>query len=876
MQKSTRVFFTTLFLLSVFSFTNSYSQDEILWQQCYGGSSFEWARSIANTSDGGYAATGHTSSIDGQVTGLHDSDDVWIVKTDGAGVLQWQHTYGGTGNDVGRKIIQTSDGGYVVIGTTTSNDGDVSSNHGWVDVWIFKTDSVGTLLWERSIGGSDRDYGRAICETPYGIAAFVNGWSADGDFYANMGSANDCWLINLDNSNGNILSKKPLGGSGDDQAYSIIYTADNNFAIAAWTNSSDSNVVGHIADYDCWVAKLDTGGNILWSNCFGGNEVDFANKIIQTSDGGYLLSGDSRSTDIPGSHNSTYTDFYIAKIDAAGALVWHRCLGGSVNDGGPNVLERSNGSIVLAGKTNSSNGDVSNNYGGSDCWVVQLDSLGFIQWEKTYGGTGPEEVLSITESSDLQIVFAGFTQSTNVDVTGNHGASDVWIVKLTDTYNLITGKTYADLNSNLIQDAGEADLRFIPISEQITGRMAYSKIDGSYRVSVLDTGNFTVTSGALSYYTPAPSSHSAYFPAMNLIDSLNDFAYQPNGPINDLRIFITALTPVRPGMTVAYNIYYLNAGTTTLSGDILFYHDPSLTYDSSTVTPSSVTSDSITWPYLNLPPFGFGNINVYLTADSTLLSGDTIVSSAMINPVATDTVPADNYDTAVNIVTTSYDPNDISVNHSVIYTNQLTDPPYLEYLVRFQNTGTDTAFVINVYVPISGNLQASTFEMLSYSHPVDITYLPVENKMLFHFGNVLLPPSSVNDPGSNGYFTFRIKPLTTLTAGMTIQETAAIYFDYNAPVITNTALTTIMLPTGVNEIHGFSVTVYPLPVRDVLCYDPQNENAFCEIYDLSGSLIKPAVASNGRIMVSDLPAGMYMLKIISEKNIRCTKFIKMN
>lgn len=212
--------------LVILLFASIYSNAQapaIQWVKSLGGSSVETAFDISQTSDGGYIVAGNTSSTDGDVSGNNASTDYWIVKLSSLGIIEWQKCLGGSATDSGHSIEQTNDGGYIVAGFTTSNNGDVSGNHGSVDCWIVKLTAIGNIEWQKSIGGSASDYGYCIQQTSDG-GYIVVGYtlSNNGDVIGNHGSA-DYWIVKL-TFNGTIEWQKCIGGSLNDYGHNIQQT----------------------------------------------------------------------------------------------------------------------------------------------------------------------------------------------------------------------------------------------------------------------------------------------------------------------------------------------------------------------------------------------------------------------------------------------------------------------------------------------------------------------------------------------------------------------------------------------------------------------------------------------------------------------------
>ncbi|MBK9246566.1 MAG: S8 family serine peptidase [Ignavibacteria bacterium] len=402
----------------------------IEWQKSFGGSGNDIATSVQSTSDGGYIVAGYTNSIDGNVTGNHGGEDCWVLKLNSNGSIQWEKTFGGSGVDRAQSIKQTSDGGYVMAGFTESNDGNVTGNHGQGDYWVVKLNSSGDILWQKSMGGSGNDGAGSIQQTNDGgyIVAGISA-SNNGDVTINHGNT-DYWVVKL-NSSGTIQWQKSLGGSSEEQEYnSVQQTNDGGYIVAGASSSSDGDVTGNHGGFDYWIVKLNSSGNIQWQNSLGGNGYDFASSIQQTSDGGYIVAGSSElnNGDITGNHG--YTDYWVVKLNSSGTIQWQKSLGGSGYDGAFYIQQTSDGTFVVAGTVNSIDGDVTRNQGDSDSWIVKLTPSGTIIWQKSIGGSSFDAAYTLQQNNNGGYIVGGISGSNNGDVTGNHGGFDFWIVKL--------------------------------------------------------------------------------------------------------------------------------------------------------------------------------------------------------------------------------------------------------------------------------------------------------------------------------------------------------------------------------------------------------------------------------------------------------------
>lgn len=449
---------TITLLLTILFVSNTNAQaPAIEWQKSFGGSGRDRATSIQPTDDGGYIVAGTSDSNNGDVTGNHGGADYWVVKLDATGTIEWQKSYGGSGIDIANSIKSTSDGGYIVAGLTQSNDGDVTVNYGFSDYWIVKLNSIGNILWQKSFGGSKSDVANSIQITPDGGYVVAGGTrSNNGDVTGNHGSYYDYWVLKLD-AIGDLQWQKCFGGSSEDHAYNIQLTLDGGYILVGQSFYNGGDVTGNNGAYDYWVVKLDTNGVLQWQKSLGGSSYDIAYHIKPTTDGGYVITGytESNNGDVTGYHGSQ--DAWVVKIDAIGNIQWQKSLGGSSYDVAYATQNTSDGGYIVASSSNSNDGDVSGNHGIGDIWIVKLNSVGSIQWQKSMGGSGSESANAIQTTADGGYIVAGSTDSTDGDVTGNHGGVDFWVVKLapdalgTSTYNKDNIIIYPNPVQNVLQ-----------------------------------------------------------------------------------------------------------------------------------------------------------------------------------------------------------------------------------------------------------------------------------------------------------------------------------------------------------------------------------------------------------------------------------------
>ncbi len=353
-----------------------------------GGPENEAGKSLIQTSDGGYAIAGFTKSF-----GAGDYD-VYVVKLDANGNLQWTKTIGGPESEEGNSLIQTSDGGYAIAGVT------LSFGAGGPDVYVVKLDANGNLQWTKTIGGKKEDIGASLIQTSdggYAIAGVTQSFGA-GKW--------DVYVVKLD-ANGNLQWTRTIGGPGDEIGFSLIQTSDGGYAIAGYTESFGAG------EKDVYVVKLDAKGNLQWTKTIGGPVVEDGSSLIQTSDSGYAIAGSTTS------FGAGYTDVYVVKLNANGNLQWTKSIGGKRGDLGISLIQTSDGGYAIAGSTKSFGA------GEWDVYVIKLNANGNLQWTKTIGAKNEyPSKSSLIQTSDGGYVIAGHTESFGA------GGEDVYVVKL--------------------------------------------------------------------------------------------------------------------------------------------------------------------------------------------------------------------------------------------------------------------------------------------------------------------------------------------------------------------------------------------------------------------------------------------------------------
>jgi hypothetical protein len=351
---------------------------QITFERWYGSTSDDVGYSVVQTTDGGYIVAGYTNVSGG------GGDQVYLIKTDSLGDTTWTKTHGGPYYDVANSIAQTTDGGYIVVGTTES------FGAGYKDIYLIKTNPNGDTTWTKTFGGSDNDYGNSVAQT------------TDGGYIITGSKEGDVYLVKTDGT-GNLLWEKTFGGVYSDYGLSVVQTSDVGYIIAGWTmpyGMGSSNV---------YLIKTDSIGDTLWTKTYGDSTNSIGNSVSQTMDGGYIITGYVVPFYFP--------DVYLIKTDAVGDTLWTKRFG-SINgwDEGYSVVQTTDGGYSIAGFKELT-------YTNRDVYLIKTDAMGDSLWTKIFGGADFDEGYSIDQTSDSGYVIAGMTSSYGA------GSQDVYLIK---------------------------------------------------------------------------------------------------------------------------------------------------------------------------------------------------------------------------------------------------------------------------------------------------------------------------------------------------------------------------------------------------------------------------------------------------------------
>jgi uncharacterized repeat protein (TIGR01451 family) len=740
---------------------------DTIWSKVYDGNGDrDLLNKVIATGDGNYLCFGETNSTTGIGNGNHGGKDIWIMKVDPSGNIIWSKTYGGTNDDLSVGITRTSDDNFVVASSTLSNNGDVQGYHGTSgsDIWMFKINQQGNLLWSKCFGN---DNSNDISSNPVNhndrTVILVNP-QANGTQYPLVNGRNN-YLVNLD-MNGNIISSNLFNEPNEYPGYPLYNTVYQSTIVKANGKLFFHCVATDIKSfYDPVTPYIATQPRFF---IIDENRNYLNQSLVSAWFGG----------------GANFTRYYADKSFA---------------------LTTDDRLLFLSQKTSSFEaGNLYLRLG--SIYGSNFSELNVHPWLETTQAT-----LNYNEFSRELLVL------TRQDGQIGGGQKGFKIFKYRPiNINTIKGKVYLDKNSNNIKESTEPYFTagFVKSTKPGFAKQSWLTQDGSFS-NLVDTGSFTSNLVfTKAYYTANPLTKTTTFTTNGNKDSF-DFALQPIPNKKDLVVSLMSQGPARPGFDVSYKIDYKNVGTETLSGTIKLVKANKLTFLNAQPSQATIVVDTITWNYSNLSPDSAGSItiNLKVIAPPVTNNGDTLKSSVTINPFIGDETTIDNTSTLNQIVTGAYDPNDKREAHGGYFTPaQVANKENLLYTIRFQNTGTDTAFNIRVTDTLDTKLDWASLEMVSASHPYKLE-ITNGNKCAWFFSNILLPDSTRNEAASHGYITYRIKPKNTVILGDTIKNSASIFFDFNTPIVTNVEKTVIgsqvpsaLLPVPEPIVNGLNAS----------------------------------------------------------------------
>jgi hypothetical protein len=404
----------------------------INWQKMLGGTDLDGANDAKKTSDGGLIVTGYSKSVDGDLTGNKGGEDILVAKLDASGNKQWVKNFGGSAAENGSAVVTTSDGGYIIAGTTQSSDGDIPANQGNSDLVLLKLDASGNKSWVKTYGGSQLEETTSIIPTfDGGYLLLGRTTSTDGIATGNHGGS-DIILIKLDAS-GDKKWVKLLGGSLNDLPGQILLTADFGYVLCGSSESKDGDISSNKGGFDYLLMKLDASGSKVWDKTFGGSGSEYARGMIALEHGEYVLTGstNSKDGDVNFNHGGA-SDIWVVYASASGIKLWEKNFGGPQEDYSNCITAGTEGTFIIGGYSNSKEGVTGNNKGGYDVLLVGMSINGTFVTPSSYGGSLSDRPSVIIPVGNQTYLVTGYSSSTDGDFSGNHGNGndDAFLMKL--------------------------------------------------------------------------------------------------------------------------------------------------------------------------------------------------------------------------------------------------------------------------------------------------------------------------------------------------------------------------------------------------------------------------------------------------------------
>lgn len=527
----------SLFVLLTMLSASSYAQvfPSIQWDKTFGGGVADQNASIIEVNGGGYlfAATSASGVSGNKTTANKGGTDIWVVRTDASGNKLWEKSYGSGWNEGSREVIQTADGGFVIVGIITKtagtnpNTGDVTepdhTSAADTDTWVIKLDANGDKIWDRRLGSSvGSESSRDIIQTPdggYMVSASINGALPGRDVSEPGRGGFDYWLVKLDAS-GNKLWDRRYGGSSTDSAPDVVIDHDGGYLLAgtSFSNAGYDKSESIKGGSDIWVVKVDQNGNKIWDKTIGSPGTDGNARIYPTDDGDYIITGQSDGDpgfDRTAPKKASVIDYWVVKLDANRNVVWDKAYGGNsssnnyaasapASDGGYYLIGNVNDTAVAGDKADP---------GGTAGWIIKINSEGVKVWDKSLDDTSPSVIgrsYRIIETSDGGALVSAFTSANSgADKTQNgFGLDDIWLIKLGCGY--VTETVINDLSP------ANQDACINGTPQVITGTdddaIYPDKITYQWQRSINGTDGWTdIADATLRNYLPEPSASTMYY-----------------------------------------------------------------------------------------------------------------------------------------------------------------------------------------------------------------------------------------------------------------------------------------------------------------------------------------------------------------------------
>ncbi|WP_026449934.1 FG-GAP-like repeat-containing protein [Aequorivita capsosiphonis] len=755
------------------------------------------------------------------------------------GKVAWYNNLNGAGSFSHQNIVYESNENelYTVIYTDIDGDGDND-----LVTAIYNNNSYSKIIWFENLDGLG-NYGPAIRINSQILepkSIFAADFDGDGDMDILAASQDDnkiTWFENTDGAGNfgpqNIISTDALSAKS---VFACDFDGDTDMDVVS-ASSGDNKIA--------WYENTDGQGSfsaqqIVATDAMGAHSVQGFD--VDNDGDNDIVSASQSDNKIAWYENLDGTGtFSEARIITTNALEARSVFGADIdNDGDLDVISASFNDDKIAWYENK-NG--LGNFGAQQVISSVADGAHYV-YAKDIDGDGDMDILSASQN-DNKIA---------------------WYENLGTIYNAVNGKISFDTENNGCSTNSSAIANVLITTDNGTDSYAtFSQNNGLYSINT-GQGNFitTIAYELPFYYDINPVSYNSNFTGLGEV-AIADFCIQRNQSINDLNISVYPLSQAQPGFDANYQIVYSNVGSTELNGNInLTFDGTKLSFLDASEPVTSQTTNSLTFDYAEFLPFETRTIDVNLEVAVPPINqqGDILTFVAEITPVSGDYTEEDNIFTCNQTVVNSFDPNDIQVlEGDEILLEQADD--FLHYIIRFQNVGTAAAINVKVTNSLDANLDWTTLQLQNTSHNT-VVEIRDGGQLTFRFDGINLPASTINEHESHGYIQYKIKPINSLDIGDNISNLANIYFDFNAPIITNTVTTTIVDELSIENFKTNKITIYPNPTKDVLHIKTTGTIVSAEVYNQLGQpiLIKQNARGIDVIDVFGLEKGLYFIKLI--------------
>jgi uncharacterized repeat protein (TIGR01451 family) len=845
----------------------------------------------------------HDSYTCGQIVGLNNQigtttvnsnglQDVVVQKHASNGSLLWVTHFGGAGSDYSSKIVFDGQNAVWVVGhfqqTMTVGSFTLVSGGG-SDVFIAKLDaSNGAVLMAKKGGGSTNDYAMDLSLGTNGNLFFTGNYNGSfvfpGATISSSGNGH-AFVLEIDLAGNPVQS---FGITGGVSIYTHTTDIFGNIYVGGFSTSTNIGFNGttqSMSGQNHFIAKFNAMGVFQYktSSSFNGEVYG----LCADSTGSIYFTGNFDTQASFGSislTNGANDNALLVKINNNGNYSWAKSFGGNGNDQGYDLKCKGNGQLFLTGvySGNITFGTIPLS-GGSNfrAYLAEIDSSGLVT-SVIPGSSSNSMVISNALSLSGDDIYLTGIGSGLMNMAGQTCLlSESFLVKIAGNANAMNGKVYLDVNSNALLDPTEIGLPNVLL--QLT--------NGSFQALSANSGLYELYSTAGSYSVSMPNvplyhslstspTQSAVFSGLGNVDSLNHFGLVPVPNMPDLRVTLTPLTAPKAGYVLAYLLTYKNIGTVAQNATVFFTSPSGINFLSASPVQSAQTGGNVEWQLGMLQPGQQGDIYVQYNIPVGTPIGFPLSSQAQITPVIGDLTINDNSSQSQIQVVGPYDPNIKLVDKDTLYNISASD--WLEYTVHFQNVGTDTAYNVVIVDTISTLLDLGSFEVLSMSHqPLEVSF--DQRVLTFRFNQIMLPDSTTNQVGSNGFVKFRMKHPSSLPFLTEIENFVDIYFDFNDAIRTNTA-TTVHLDSTLSGIFTIdqqeSFVIYPNPTNADLTIkwnQTENESAQLMISDLSGRILQVSTLTGkeNKLSTESLKPGIYNLQVLLNGRQSSQRFVKL-